>query len=206
MNYLLGLTILFWFSTLLLIPFSFSFGYDNLIAKYPQPSRAVLQTQIKTLLLSLQSWDILSKGFMYISMYLALYITFHITFPPFFSLSIGLCFSAVSGTLTSESIAFWNWGTPVLMTLKRILLTLDCLFKVNSQRSSSLDILIRTYTWMWRFLYKIHILYIHRLYIIYMHYIYYIYFKYIFICVYIYIYFLLINCHPGVSRTSLLWG
>lgn len=139
--------------------------------------------------LSLQTWDILSKGFMYISMYLTLYITFHITFPPFFSLSIGLCFSVVSGTLTSELITFWNWGTPLLMILKRILLTLDCLFKVNSQRSSSLDILICTYTWMWSFLYKIHMLYTHRQYIIYMHYIYYIYFKYIFMCVCVYIFF-----------------
>lgn len=74
------------------------------------------------------------------------------------------------------------------MILKRILLTVDSLFKVNFQRSSSLGILICTYTWMWSFLYKIHILYIHRQYIIYMHYIYYIYLKYIFMCVCVYIF------------------
>lgn len=124
---------------------------------------------------------------MYISRYLILSIISHYSFPPFFSLSIGLCFSVVSGTLTSELITFWNWGTPVSI-LKRILLTVDYLFKVNFQRSSSLDILIYYYTWMWKFLYKIHVLYIHRRYIMYMHSRYYIYLKYIFMCVYTYLF------------------
>lgn len=187
-NYLLGLTILFWFSThLLIIQFPFPLAMIIWLQNTNNHRGTVLQTQIKTLFLSLQTWDILSKGFMYRSMYLTLYIAFHITFPPFFSLSFGLCFSAVSGTLTSELIPFWNWGTSVMMILKRILLTLHCLFKVNPQMSSSLDILICTYTWMWSFLYKIHI-YTQAI-ILYMHYIYYIYLKYIYVCVYIYLFF-----------------
>lgn len=61
---------------------SFSFGYDD--NKKATTEGPYYEFKLKHCFCSLQVWDIISKGFMYILMHLTLHLLFHYHFFPLF--------------------------------------------------------------------------------------------------------------------------